>query len=144
MNKFLKNLEITFRRDPTNYRPRINKKQSTKDREQKLAGAGEASCNDPVARRAVHGLGGSQWGGRWAPRVGACEHPQRKGVHQGPPAGAALLLGAAVAAWSAALQQRSMQLPARAGNQLPSQAASPFKIRRPLLRHAGTFYFLEE
>lgn len=26
------------RRDPTNYRPRINKKESTKDREQKLAG----------------------------------------------------------------------------------------------------------
>ena len=38
MNSFLKNLEITFRRDPTNYRPRINKKASTKDREQKLAG----------------------------------------------------------------------------------------------------------
>ncbi|KAL4855086.1 ABC transporter E family member 2 [Chlorella vulgaris] len=38
MNAFLKNLEITFRRDPTNYRPRINKKESTKDREQKLAG----------------------------------------------------------------------------------------------------------
>lgn len=39
MNSFLKNLEITFRRDPTNYRPRINKKESTKDREQKLAGS---------------------------------------------------------------------------------------------------------
>ncbi|KAK9844826.1 hypothetical protein WJX74_007364 [Apatococcus lobatus] len=39
MNMFLKNLEITFRRDPTNYRPRINKQQSTKDREQKLAGS---------------------------------------------------------------------------------------------------------
>ncbi|GAB4814557.1 hypothetical protein N2152v2_001603 [Parachlorella kessleri] len=38
MNLFLKNLNITFRRDPTNYRPRINKKDSTKDREQKLAG----------------------------------------------------------------------------------------------------------
>lgn len=38
MNLFLKNLNITFRRDPTNYRPRINKKESTKDREQKLAG----------------------------------------------------------------------------------------------------------
>lgn len=37
MNLFLKNLGITFRRDPTNYRPRINKKDSTKDREQKLA-----------------------------------------------------------------------------------------------------------
>jgi ATP-binding cassette subfamily E protein 1 len=38
MNTFLRNLEITFRRDPTNYRPRINKRESTKDREQKLAG----------------------------------------------------------------------------------------------------------
>lgn len=38
MNRFLKNLEITFRRDPTNYRPRINKKESLKDREQKSAG----------------------------------------------------------------------------------------------------------
>eukprot|EP00963_Diacronema_lutheri_P008166 scaffold718_cov342-Pavlova_lutheri.AAC.22 len=39
LNLFLKNLEITFRRDPTNYRPRINKKHSTKDREQKDSGA---------------------------------------------------------------------------------------------------------
>ena len=38
MNAFLKTLDITFRRDPTNYRPRINKLESTKDREQKLAG----------------------------------------------------------------------------------------------------------
>ena len=35
MNKFLASLEITFRRDPTNYRPRVNKKYSVKDREQK-------------------------------------------------------------------------------------------------------------
>ena len=35
MNKFLASLEITFRRDPTNYRPRVNKKNSVKDREQK-------------------------------------------------------------------------------------------------------------
>ena len=39
MNLFLKNLDITFRRDPTNYRPRINKMESVKDREQKLAGS---------------------------------------------------------------------------------------------------------
>ncbi|KAK9806748.1 hypothetical protein WJX72_001148 [[Myrmecia] bisecta] len=39
MNMFLKNLDITFRRDPTNYRPRINKKDSLKDREQKEAGS---------------------------------------------------------------------------------------------------------
>lgn len=38
MNKFLKMMEITFRRDPTNFRPRINKHNSQKDQEQKLAG----------------------------------------------------------------------------------------------------------
>eukprot|EP00933_Yihiella_yeosuensis_P044837 TRINITY_DN40109_c0_g1_i1.p1 TRINITY_DN40109_c0_g1~~TRINITY_DN40109_c0_g1_i1.p1 ORF type:complete len:612 (+),score=149.95 TRINITY_DN40109_c0_g1_i1:88-1923(+) len=38
MNKFLAQLETTFRRDPTNYRPRINKPESVKDREQKAAG----------------------------------------------------------------------------------------------------------
>jgi len=38
MNLFLSHLDITFRRDPTNYRPRINKFDSTKDREQKNAG----------------------------------------------------------------------------------------------------------
>ena len=31
MNKFLKMMEITFRRDPTNFRPRINKHSSQKD-----------------------------------------------------------------------------------------------------------------
>ncbi|KAJ3478037.1 hypothetical protein NLI96_g10043 [Meripilus lineatus] len=35
MNKFLQSLEITFRRDPTNFRPRVNKMNSVKDREQK-------------------------------------------------------------------------------------------------------------
>ncbi|XP_042477536.1 ABC transporter E family member 2 isoform X3 [Macadamia integrifolia] len=34
-----KHLNITFRRDPTNYRPRINKLDSTKDRGQKAAGS---------------------------------------------------------------------------------------------------------
>lgn len=38
MNTFLKQLNITFRRDPSNYRPRINKMDSIKDREQKAAG----------------------------------------------------------------------------------------------------------
>lgn len=38
MNRFLKMLEITFRRDPTNYRPRINKHLSQKDQEQKASG----------------------------------------------------------------------------------------------------------
>jgi ATP-binding cassette subfamily E protein 1 len=37
-NRFLASLEITFRRDPQNFRPRINKLNSTKDREQKLSG----------------------------------------------------------------------------------------------------------
>uniref|UniRef100_A0A8C6XLK2 ATP binding cassette subfamily E member 1 n=1 Tax=Naja naja TaxID=35670 RepID=A0A8C6XLK2_NAJNA len=38
MNKFLSQLEITFRRDPNNYRPRINKVNSIKDVEQKKSG----------------------------------------------------------------------------------------------------------
>merc|ERR1739838_152391 len=38
MNKFLEQLQITFRRDPTNFRPRINKLNSLKDSEQKHSG----------------------------------------------------------------------------------------------------------
>jgi len=38
MNKFLESLEITFRRDPANFRPRINKLNSVKDAEQKKTG----------------------------------------------------------------------------------------------------------
>lgn len=38
MNMFLRSLSITFRRDPTNFRPRINKGDSIKDKEQKLSG----------------------------------------------------------------------------------------------------------
>ncbi len=38
MNKFLKLMNITFRRDPKNFRPRINKLNSQKDQEQKAAG----------------------------------------------------------------------------------------------------------
>lgn len=38
MNTFLDLLRITFRRDPTNFRPRINKMDSIKDREQKASG----------------------------------------------------------------------------------------------------------
>ncbi|KAM7194314.1 P-loop containing nucleoside triphosphate hydrolase protein [Rhypophila sp. PSN 637] len=37
-NSFLKNLDVTFRRDPTNFRPRINKANSQLDQEQKLGG----------------------------------------------------------------------------------------------------------
>jgi len=38
MNKFLTGLAITFRRDPSNFRPRINKFESVMDREQKSSG----------------------------------------------------------------------------------------------------------
>jgi len=38
MNKFLALMGITFRRDPTNFRPRINKLDSQKDKEQKISG----------------------------------------------------------------------------------------------------------
>jgi translation initiation factor RLI1 len=38
MNRFLKHLSITFRRDPNNFRPRINKQDSQKDKEQKASG----------------------------------------------------------------------------------------------------------
>jgi len=38
MNKFLQQLKITFRRDPNNFRPRINKLNSIKDCEQKHNG----------------------------------------------------------------------------------------------------------
>ncbi|KAF8750569.1 hypothetical protein HU200_012369 [Digitaria exilis] len=38
MNRFLSHLDVTFRKDPTTYRPRINKQGSTKDTEQKAAG----------------------------------------------------------------------------------------------------------
>jgi len=45
MNRFLQMLDITFRRDPTNYRPRINKYHSVKDKEQK--GVGQYFYYDP-------------------------------------------------------------------------------------------------
>jgi ATP-binding cassette subfamily E protein 1 len=38
MNKFLTDINITFRRDDENHRPRVNKEDSQKDREQKAAG----------------------------------------------------------------------------------------------------------
>ena len=45
-NTFLKNLDVTFRRDPTNFRPRINKANSQLDQEQKLSGnyVGSSGC----------------------------------------------------------------------------------------------------
>mmetsp|Transcript_5594 Transcript_5594/g.14531 ORF Transcript_5594/g.14531 Transcript_5594/m.14531 type:complete len:613 (-) Transcript_5594:690-2528(-) len=39
MNLFLTTLKVTFRRDPENYRPRINKLDSVKDVEQKASGS---------------------------------------------------------------------------------------------------------
>ena len=38
MNAFLKRLDVTFRRDPETHRPRINKLDSTLDKEQKAGG----------------------------------------------------------------------------------------------------------
>lgn len=38
MNTFLEQLDISFRRDPANFRPRINKLDSVKDKEQKKSG----------------------------------------------------------------------------------------------------------
>ena len=38
MNNFLKLMNITFRRDSESYRPRINKYNSVKDKEQKEKG----------------------------------------------------------------------------------------------------------
>ncbi len=37
-NSFLRSLDVTFRRDPNSYRPRINKYNSQMDQEQKLSG----------------------------------------------------------------------------------------------------------
>ena len=38
MNTFLKLLDITFRRDGSSHRPRVNKKDSKLDREQRAGG----------------------------------------------------------------------------------------------------------
>merc|ERR1712129_339385 len=45
MNKFLKQLNITFRRDPNNWRPRINKLNSQKDSDQKRTGNYFLGCD---------------------------------------------------------------------------------------------------
>ena len=37
-NRFLKQLNVTLRRDPANFRPRVNKRGSMKDQEQKASG----------------------------------------------------------------------------------------------------------
>lgn len=46
MNRFLELMNITFRRDPSNFRPRINKLGSVKDQEQKKSG--DYFCADKV------------------------------------------------------------------------------------------------
>ena len=48
-NRFLKNLDITFRRDPVSYRPRINKENSQMDQEQKLSGNFVSTLNLMIA-----------------------------------------------------------------------------------------------
>jgi len=45
-NSFLRTLDVTFRRDPSTHRPRINKSGSIKDREQKSAGTFYLLDND--------------------------------------------------------------------------------------------------
>jgi len=73
MNKFLMMMEITFRRDPTNFRPRINKYQSQKDQEQKSAGNyflmddSKMSAEDELEDKkydAKGGAGGAAAGGK--------------------------------------------------------------------------------
>lgn len=70
MNKFLKMMEITFRRDPTNFRPRINKYQSQKDQEQKAAGNyfllddGKMAEEDAEEDKKFSGKGGAKKGGK--------------------------------------------------------------------------------
>ncbi|ATY59197.1 RNase L inhibitor of the ABC superfamily, putative [Cordyceps militaris CM01] len=62
-NTFLKNLDVTFRRDPTNYRPRINKLDSQLDQEQKLNG-NYFFMDDKDEKQSpdehMHGSGGSE------------------------------------------------------------------------------------
>lgn len=76
-NSFLKNLDVTFRRDPTNFRPRINKLGSQLDQEQKLNG--NYVSLDISAERTLHAnqFHSSSW---------TITRPRRlleKGSHQG-------------------------------------------------------------
>jgi len=73
MNKFLADLNITFRRDPTNFRPRINKLNSQKDAEQKKAGnyffvdtEGERDALDKADKAAAAANGKAATGGKAA------------------------------------------------------------------------------
>jgi ATP-binding cassette subfamily E protein 1 len=62
-NAFLKNLDVTFRRDPTNYRPRINKNGSQLDQEQKMSGnfVSLLSTNIPSYNHLLTYLYSSSW-----------------------------------------------------------------------------------
>ena len=66
MNRFLQLMDITFRRDPYNYRPRINKFRSVKDRLQKQAGnyflvdEGDATRTKVVKNEEEEKKGGQQ------------------------------------------------------------------------------------
>jgi ATP-binding cassette, sub-family E, member 1 len=53
-NTFLKALDVTFRRDPSTYRPRINKLNSVKDAEQKAAGSYVSQQSSPLTVVGVH------------------------------------------------------------------------------------------
>jgi ATP-binding cassette subfamily E protein 1 len=52
-NKFLKSLDVTFRRDPNSFRPRINKLNSQLDQEQKLNGNYVRPPSHPSSRSSV-------------------------------------------------------------------------------------------
>lgn len=61
-NSFLKQLDVTFRRDPANFRPRVNKKGSIKDSEQKKAGTyfvfdAEVDSQDKSEEKGTKGKG---------------------------------------------------------------------------------------
>jgi hypothetical protein len=60
MNTFLKMLDISFRRDPYNFRPRINKHESQKDQIQKAAGNYyQIDDNDAAQKTNVEGMAGT-------------------------------------------------------------------------------------
>jgi ATP-binding cassette, sub-family E, member 1 len=86
MNRFLKALEITFRRDPTNFRPRINKMNSVKDHEQKLSGqyfyvdtANEEEDSTPEARALARALASQGDGAQDDARGGKVGKSSRSG-----------------------------------------------------------------
>lgn len=59
MNRFLQMMDITFRRDPYNFRPRINKQESQKDQIQKAAGNYFLMDDSEAQRTALAGAAGT-------------------------------------------------------------------------------------